>query len=220
MMNYGSGKGRGGFSLIEILVATTILLVIVILASMVFQQTTGAYQTGERKVNAQVALRNIIGAMTRDLALAVDSDDYPGVENRFTDGSMTFVALSGKPGIDAAGNDNADCRTAHLITYSTNGRRSEQALSCKMEGGRLKWSTKGDRVEAELFDASSYDGVGSIEVSFDYVWPENDPDSQLPERVYIRAELESDGSVTTVGAGSGGRRGWGSPDEIYVGYKP
>ena len=35
------------------------LLVIVILASLVFQQTTGAYQTGERKVNAQVALRNV-----------------------------------------------------------------------------------------------------------------------------------------------------------------
>ena len=47
---------RRGFSLIEILIATTILLVIVILASMVFQQTTGAYQSGERKVNAQVAL--------------------------------------------------------------------------------------------------------------------------------------------------------------------
>ena len=77
------------------MVATTILLVIVILASLVFQQTTGAYQTGERKVNAQVALRNVIGTMTRDLALAVDSRDYPGVNNSFSGNSMTFVALTG-----------------------------------------------------------------------------------------------------------------------------
>ena len=220
MMTLANGRSRGGFTLIEILVATTILLVIVILASMVFQQTTGAYQTGERKVNAQVALRNIIGSMTRDLALAVDSDDYEGIDNDFASGGMTFIALTGKPGFDAAGNENQDCRTAHVITYSSNGKRSEQALSCTMSGGRPKWNKKGERVEADLYDSSSYEGVGNIDMSFEYAWPENDPDSTLPERVYIRAELESNGSVTTVGAGSGGRRGWGSGDEIYVGYKP
>ena len=220
MMGFGTGKGQGGFTLIEILVATTILLVIVILASLVFQQTTGAYQTGERKVNAQVALRNIIGSMTRDLALAVDDGEYEGVKNDFSSRSMTFVALTGKPGVDAGGNENADCRTAHIISYSANGKRTEQALSCKRSGGRLTWTGKGDRVDAELFDAASYEGVGSIDISFDYVWPDNDPDATLPERIYIRAELESDGTVTTVGAGSGGRRGWNSPDEIHVGYKP
>ena len=225
-MNFGTGRGRGGFSLIEILIATTILLVIVVLASLVFQQTTGAYQTGERKVNAQVALRNIIGSMTRDLALAVDAADYPGVQSecRFTGGSMTFIALTGKPGIDAAGNDNEkskDCRTAHIITYSTSGKRTEQALGATVSArGEVKWGRKGEQVEAELFDSASYEGVGSIDITFDYVWPDGASASTLPERIYIRAELESDGSVTTVGAGSGGRRGWGSPDEIYVGYKP
>ena len=223
MMTLANGRSRGGFTLIEILVATTILLVIVILASMVFQQTTGAYQTGERKVNAQVALRNIIGSMTRDLALAVDSDDYEGIDNSFPKSPkdpMTFIALTGKPGFDAAGNEDQDCRTAHIITYSSNGKRTEQALSCTMSGGEVKWARKGDKVETELFDSASYDGVGGIEMLFKVVWPENDPDSTLPERVYIRAELESNGSVTTVGAGSGGRRGGGSGDEIYVGYKP
>ena len=121
---------RSGFTLIEILVATTILLVIVILASLVFQQTTGAYQTGERKVNAQVALRNVVGALTRDLALAVDSVDYPGVNNDFTSDSLSFVALTGTPGIDAQGKENANARTARFITYSSNGQRTERTMTC------------------------------------------------------------------------------------------
>ncbi len=40
------GKGSGGFSLIEILVATTILLVIVILGLLVFKRMTGAFDSG------------------------------------------------------------------------------------------------------------------------------------------------------------------------------
>ena len=36
-------KGRQGFSLIEILIATSILLVIVVMVSMVFQQQSAAF---------------------------------------------------------------------------------------------------------------------------------------------------------------------------------
>jgi prepilin-type N-terminal cleavage/methylation domain-containing protein len=212
---------RSGFTLIEILVATTILLVIVILASLVFQQTTGAYQTGERKVNAQVALRNVVGAMTRDLALAVDSGDYDGLNNNFGSGSMTFVALTGTPGKDAHGNDDKESRTARLITYSSNGRRTEKATTCTSgKNGRPKWSTKGDAVESLLYDKDAYEDVGSFNMDFEYDWPAEDPEAKLPERIYIRVELEGSGQAATVGAGSGGRRGWDSPDEIWVGVKP
>ncbi len=214
---------RAGFTLIEILVATTILLVIVILASLVFQQTTGAYQTGERKVNAQVALRNVVGAMTRDLALAVDSIDYDGLNNNFGSGSMTFVALTGTPGKDASGNDDKESRTARLITYSSSGRRTEKTTTCtRGKNGRPKWSTKGDAVESWLYDKDAYEDVGSFDMVFEYDWPDSEDGSsfELPERVYIRVELEGSGQAATVGAGSGGRRGWDSPDEIWVGVKP
>ena len=212
---------RSGFTLIEILVATTILLVIVILASLVFQQTTGAYQTGERKVNAQVALRNVVGSMTRDLALAVDSRDYPGVMNEFSSGSMSFVALTGTPGRDAHDNENKNARTARYITYSSTGKRTERVMTCTRGGnGQPRWTAGGDSVDADLYDEDSFEDIGSFSLSFEYDWPSDDNEAKLPDRVYIRAELEGRGQTSVVGAGSGGRRGWGSPDEIWVGVKP
>ena len=217
---------RSGFTLIEILVATTILLVIVILASLVFQQTTGAYQTGERKVNAQVALRNVVGAMTRDLALAVDSRDYGSINNNFGSGSMTFIALTGSPGRNASGEEGSsykDYRTARLITYSSNGKRTERPLLCSRgSNGKQKWTAGGETAESWLYDKDSFTDIkdGSFEMEFAYDWPSDDADAELPERIYIRVELEGSGQTTVVGAGSGGRRGWDSPDEIWVGVKP
>ena len=216
---------RTGFTLIEILVATTILLVIVILASLVFQQTTGAYHTGERKVNAQVALRNVVGAMTRDLALAVDSRDYPSanssVKNDFRSKSMSFVALSGTPGKDAKGKENQNARTARFITYSSNGKRTEKIMTCGRGGdGQPNWSVvDGGSADSDLYEDDPNDDLGNFNLVFDYDWPE-DPDAKLPERVFIRVAIEGSGETTVVGVGSGGRRGWGSADEIWVGVKP
>ena len=215
---------RAGFTLIEILVATTILLVIIILASLVFQQTTGAYQTGERKVGAQVALRNVVGAMTRDVALAVDSCDYPGVsDNNFGSGSMSFVALVGAPGRNASGEEGASYRTARIVKYTSDGKRVETPLKYARDrkGNPPKWTAAGETETTTLFDKDSYDDIkaGSFRMDFDYDWPD-DSEAKLPERVYIRVELEEDSRTVAVGAGSGGRRGWGSDDEIWVGVKP
>lgn len=204
-------RGRGGFSLIEILIATTILLVIVILASMVFQQTTGAYQTGERKVNAQVALRNILGSITRDLALAVDSSKYPGLDVNDIGGgsSITFLALTGTPRVDEKGNV---VRTAQKISYSYSGgvvKRSEQDTTC--DNGT--WRTVGSAVNVELNDAKE-----SALSSFSF---EAEGDGSLPENVRIRAEMETKDKISSVGAGSGGKRGWDNDaDNIYVGLNP
>ncbi len=227
-----SGRSRrNGFTLIEILVATTILLVIVILASLVFQQTTGAYQTGERKVNAQVALRNVIGTMTRDLALAVDSRDYPGApENDFPKAnsksdSISFIALTGSPGRNAKGEDaDPEYRTAQRITYSSSGTRTAKPMKCERNNGKLKWTVinnQADQAVSSLYDRDSFLDIkeGTFDMSFACDWP-SDTDADLPERVHIRVELEGGGQPTVVGAGSGGRRGWGSPDEIHVGFKP
>ena len=69
-------KGSSGFSLVEILVATTILLVIVVLVSMVFQQQSAAFQAGVDRTQGQSALRSVMGMVSRDLSLAVDSEDF------------------------------------------------------------------------------------------------------------------------------------------------
>ncbi len=208
-------RSRSGFSLIEILIATSILLVIVVLASLVFQQMTGAYQTGERKMDSQVVLRNVIGSITRDLALAVDSSTYTGLDvNKISDGtSIKFLALTGSPGLDD--DDNA-VRTAQVITYTWSGAvvtRKEQSTTC-VEGN---WRTVGGERTAKLNDAQN-----SPIADFEFIV---DGDDLLPDRVYIRAEIATDDHITSVGAGSSGRNGefetgGAKSDDIYVGLNP
>ncbi len=195
------GKGSGGFSLIEILVATTILLVIVILASLVFQQTTGAYDTGERKVSANVALRNIVGAISRDLALAVDSEEYGLPQNNWGASSIKFAALTGSPG-----------KTLQFITYTAGGN-SVHRRADSYEYKNNRWS-KCDTSESDVYTAGSFDDA-TISVRFSA-----SDDDNLPECVYIRAMLDASGKSAAVGVRSKGRREDADEDDIWVGYKP
>ena len=210
-----TGKGSAGFSLVEILVATTILLVIVILASLVFQQTTGAYDTGERKVSANVALRNILGSISRDLTLAVDPEEYNGLPgNSWGASTIKFAALTGRAGYDAKGMKNDDCRTLQVITYTTgqNVHRKAQSYSYNVKNG--KWSTCGAPSDSDVYKAGSFDDA-TVKVKFSKTDDEN-----LPEAVFIYAELNTSGETAAVGAMSHGRRVDSDDDDIWVGFKP
>ncbi len=65
-------SARKGFSLIEILVAMTILTIIVLIISVIFQQTGIAWTIGMKRATAQSATRAVVGAISRDLAMIVD----------------------------------------------------------------------------------------------------------------------------------------------------
>ena len=215
-------SARSGFSLIEILIATSILLVIVVLASLVFQQMTGAYQTGGRKMDSQVVLRNVIGAVTRDLALAVDSTEYPELDvNHIVNGpEITFLALTGTPGVDLDGKPDSQVRTAQVISYKFSAKkvtREVQSTACKKEKNepKAKWSKVG-KVQTELNDDEH-----PIE-EFEFIV---DGDDLVPDRVYIRAEIEKTHGIASVGVGSKGRNrqfesGEGKSDDIWVGLNP
>lgn len=76
-----SGRGarkalRAGFSLIEILVAMTILTVIVLVVSEIFQQTSLAWALGSKRADAQSVTRAVVGAIGRDLAMMVDPANF------------------------------------------------------------------------------------------------------------------------------------------------
>lgn len=111
-MNKRSPRARSGFSLIEVLIATTVLLVIMVLVSMVFQQSSGAFRDGRGKVEAQNALRTALGTVTRDLAMAVVDPD-----NAWNGNSITFCVPTKE--------------STDLITYSFSGG----TLRRNVEGG-------------------------------------------------------------------------------------
>jgi len=90
---------NSGFSLIEILVATTLLIVIVIMVGMVFQQSTLAWNSGMRRVEGTILARTAIGMIERDLRKAIDGRGYKdwrgGTPAIFvTDSSLIFLTFS------------------------------------------------------------------------------------------------------------------------------
>jgi Tfp pilus assembly protein PilW len=96
-----------GFSLIEVLVATTVLMIIVMIVAMVFQQSSGAWSNGTRRANAAMSLRSVLGQVQREIVEAVDARDFTNATseafaNTFVSGSSTgvradFIALLGDP---------------------------------------------------------------------------------------------------------------------------
>lgn len=110
MFHSRHSHARSGFSLIEVLISTTVLMVIVVLASIVFQQSNGAFRDGRGKVEAQNLLRAAVGTVSRDLAMAVVDPD-----NRWGPQSITFCVPTGE--------------ATELVTYSFSGGNLNRRVS-------------------------------------------------------------------------------------------
>jgi prepilin-type N-terminal cleavage/methylation domain-containing protein len=65
---------RQGFTLLEILVAMSILVVIVLLLTQMFHQSSIAWDSGMRKVDLNMETRAVLSAMTLELTQAVGDD--------------------------------------------------------------------------------------------------------------------------------------------------
>lgn len=194
--------------MVEVLVATTILMIIVMILSMIFQQSSGAYQSGARVVKSQTVLRGVLGAVARDLTLAVDSRGYPGIENSFGSGSIKFVALTGSP--DASGR-----RTAQWIEFSNAGgyvtRRAGDLKWTPTTGGGT-WS-RGPLTSSVLNPQEPLTGF-----TFEIVREPGLSGDALPLRVDIQGSIETSGKATLVSGRSAGKdREFDTEDDIIVG---
>ena len=103
-------KDRAGFSLIEVLVATTILIVIVMMVSMVFHQSIGSWSSGTRRADSQMVVRTILGSIQRDLANAIPDDG-----NTWNNSKISFYAIAGTP------EEGPHATAIQQITYSYSG---------------------------------------------------------------------------------------------------
>ena len=208
-------RGRGGFTLIEILVATSILLIIVLMMSMIFQQSSGAYQSGTNRVNEQKVLRNILGMISRDMTLAVDSRNYPGYDNKFdSDDMAAFVALTGTP--DAGGR-----RTPQWIEFSySEGKVTRTCTDLEWDEAGMVWKplnplhdTPPAKTESILNPEQDL-----AEFYFEITWPDDDGTEMLPLRVDVFASLSHEGKYSFARGRSAGRdREFGTDDDIIAG---
>lgn len=218
-MNLKSNK-QSGFSMIEVLVAATILVVIVMMLGMLFQQTGIAWRVGVRRADAFSQVRSMIGAIQRDAAKAVDEDaidddvrNLLGGSQSFSGGTLSFYTLdAGGFQINASGfvDDNKPKRSVSHITYTTDGRRTETFL---IAGGST------ERVETNMREFATRVGSTTKPTttldSFVPVWGSGSLNKGLPLFVKMTARVISQGYTLDIGAESAGPDGiWGTDDDI------
>lgn len=202
-------KGSSGFSLVEILVATTILLVIVVLVSMVFQQQSAAFQAGVDRTQGQSALRSVMGMVSRDLSLAVDSEDYLDLpKNKFSSTSLSFLALTGVDGKDNVGADSEGTLSLQLIKYSYSSKVVSREVS-NISFSKGGWKTSGAKKSALN---SKSNPINDLEFNVEGGTP------TMPNNIRILASTKANTTASPVSGHSAGPNSlWNDDDDIFVG---
>jgi len=218
VMNLQSNR-KAGFSMIEVLVAATILMVIVMMLGMLFQQTGIAWRVGVRRADAFSQVRSLIGAIQRDASKAVDEDAINddvrtllgGGTQQFAGSTISFYTLDAT-GFDLDGQGRPDLtrpkRSASYITYTTAGKRTEVYLLADGSTKSVATEVRDFAVRANanaptttLKDFERVDGPGGA--------------SRLPLCIKSQARVVSQGYSLDIGAASAGPdRVWNTDDDI------
>jgi prepilin-type N-terminal cleavage/methylation domain-containing protein len=139
-------KNQRGFSMIEVLVAATIMTMIVMMLGMIFQQSSQAWSTGKHRADTYQQVRALFGAIQRDASMAIDQNSLPknqvGAEGYFKDdqsfsgSSLKFYTLTGTGfNNDADPATGTPRRSITLVEYSGNGSRSVKTYVPVSGGG-------------------------------------------------------------------------------------
>ena len=207
-----SRLNRSGFSLVEVLIAVTLLLVIVIMISMVFQQASGAWASGSTQAKSESAIRAALGSVERDLLNAVDARDYPSpAANPSASGTPTlsFVAFQH---LYNHRNPRLSGRHPCLITYTFAAGVLDRAMT----------PMKPDGTWGSTTNSFINSGMPLTDLTFTSI-PRTPPDpGGLPLRVDIRAESPRASKLYTISGRSFGKNKTndsGGGDDILVGGK-
>ena len=156
-----SNKARAGFSLIEVMVATLILLIIVLMIGSIFSQGTSAWDTGYARAEGGMIVRGVVGSIQRELSMAVDGRLFPGAWTASDpvdvhSSRVTFICFK-----ESAIEGSTLVREPWLIAYEWGGRemtRSAKPLKVNASG---VWST-GSEVSSTIYSEDNQDDKKSI----------------------------------------------------------
>ncbi len=192
-------RGHAAFSLIEVLVATTLLVIIVITVGLVFRQSTMSWESGIRRADGNMLVRSVIGAIERDLMAMVDARHFPGsglnAPMAIGAGAVRFVAL-------LEGRDSEREPTLIEIVGGATVRRTARRL--QYSGG--SWTAG----PAETTDLIHSQTGAAITPHLSFQWsPANFAagDGRLPDWVRVEVELTHSEDFSGVSARSLGRDG-------------
>ncbi|MEI6645362.1 MAG: prepilin-type N-terminal cleavage/methylation domain-containing protein [bacterium] len=209
-------RNRSGFSMIEVLVASTIMMMMVMMLGMLFQQTSFAWRTGKQRADTYQQVRALFGSMQRDASAAIDQGSLPQTlflgnrkmpkveDQNFNGSTLSFYTLTGTgfDNDDDARSGQAPRRAITLVKYSGNGQRSVTtflavgtggfSIGTPQDGAIVNPNLNGAQVQ--LTGIKAYDEKGNSASG-----------TKFPAYVTVSAGVNSEGVRSfDVGAGSGG----------------
>ena len=171
-------NARRGFSLLELLVALAVLTVIVVMTSLVFQQTSGIWQNTARANGLDMAARGIIAKIQADLEQAVPAANYNGISHGFGSSSIEFIMCC-----ESDGGSNGLEREAVKVKYEWGGGNLKRTET-RLEFDGTMWGPGGNTITKTMPGR-----VENAEISrIQFVITGGDT-KNLPKRVDIEAEV-------------------------------
>ena len=170
---------NNGFSLIEVMVATTILMIIAVMIGQVFRGATSSWDTGYANAEGGMIVRGVTGAIQRELSTAVDGRRFKSYASgawtsehpiEVTDTTLTFICLK-EAELDESG--NLTRREPMKITYSfAGGELRREAKTFKNNNG--SWSLVSEPASIIFSNDSTGERKAVYEATFKFKAGTND----------------------------------------------
>ena len=211
--------GRGGFTLLEVVVATAVLIVLTLMIGSLFRQATSAWNTGRVRGEGSMLARAVLGSVSRDLATAVDGRPYGFSGGPEADGgSLSFVCLrAARTGKDAAGDVLGE--SVHKITYSVTKtvatRKDETWTGSRFDDAQTFTIYEIDAVDSPI-ESATFELVGPAAQRRSFEDPGAASRWQGATGVKLRMKISQKGAFTGVSVRSLGKNGKGDEDASDV----
>lgn len=194
-------RDRHGFTLLEVLVATFILIVIVLILSQVYHQVSLSWASGMRRATGNMSGRSTVGFMAREMMNAV-ADRAILRDGLVQHGYKTigFITLDG---------DKSGKRIARLIRYELDGTSIKRTQQYKDTAGGTYtnggWATP--NADDEWILATNIASLFFYTPDKDNYGPGTTHPGTLPAWVRMKVTINRAADVSGVGASSLGPDG-------------
>ncbi len=204
---------NAGFSLIEIMVSMSILVIIVLIMAQLFHQSSIAWDSGLRKAEGNLSARAVVGFMSREIQSGVLlATNHP-----------YFASMGGTIGTEELGSIKNGASIRFFTFTGTNStiNRTLKLIHYELSGGEIKrleesCSTSGGVLYGKMLPGRGWVGLIDKVKTLEFETPDgNDYTTNMPAWVKIKIGTSRSDDVSGVSCMSAGPdRKFNTPDDI------